>query len=253
MKFEDLRVKEICAVFTYKGPKEHIKRWHSENRGWHIVGIKLEGAAKHDFGYKNFVLSRNCVFFFNQRDTYDVEVYESGNTFVVHFTTYEEIDTESFSVSVGSPSEFIAILDKMESMVAKTNRLSLMSQFYKLCSEISSVRDKTYHKTDERISLAREYIDLHFREDSALDGAAEVAGLSRRRFGDLFKNIFDVTPNRYVQIKRIEYSKELLASSELSVGAVASLCGFSDIYYFSKCFKRDVGKTPQNYKKSLHI
>ena len=253
MKFEDLKVKEICAVFTYKGPKEHTKRWHSENRGWHIIGIKLGGDAMHDFGYKKFVLSRNCVFFFNQRDSYDVEVYEPGDTFVVHFTTYEEIDTESFSVSAGSPSEFVAILDKMESMVARSNRLSLMSLFYKLCNEISSVKDKAYHKTDERILLAREYIDLHFRDESALDGAADVAGLSRRRFGELFKNNFDITPNRYVQIKRIEYSKELLSSSELSVGEIASLCGFSDIYYFSKCFKREVGKTPQNYKKSLHI
>jgi two-component system response regulator YesN len=126
-----------------------------------------------------------------------------------------------------------------------------MSLFYKLCSEISSAKDKAYHKTDKRIATAREYLDTNFRSDNVLDGAAVASGLSRRRFGELFKNNFDVTPNRYLQIKRIEYSKELLGIQELSVGEVAVLCGFSDIYYFSKCFKLETGKTPQNYKKSL--
>ncbi|MBQ7386741.1 MAG: helix-turn-helix transcriptional regulator [Clostridia bacterium] len=250
MKFEDLKVKDISAVFHYD---THLRRWHSENRPCHIVGLKLQGAAFHDFGYKKFVLSRNSVFFFNQRDVYDVEVEEPGSTFVVHFTTYEDIETDSFVAQAGTTAEIESILDRMEKLSRGSRQLSLMSLFYKLCDEISRTSERLYHKRDERITHVREYLDTHFRESGALDGAASVSGLSRRRFGELFKNDFDITPNRYIQIKRIEYSKELLAFSELSIGEIAALCGFSDIYYFSKRFKLETGKSPQNYKKSLHI
>jgi AraC-like DNA-binding protein len=102
---------------------------------------------------------------------------------------------------------------------------------------------------DKRIAMAREYLDTNFRSDNVLDGAAAASGLSRRRFGELFKNNFDVTPNRYLQIKRIEYSKELLGIQELSVGEVAVLCGFSDIYYFSRLFKKLTGITPSAYTR----
>jgi AraC-like DNA-binding protein len=43
---------------------------------------------------------------------------------------------------------------------------------------------------------------------------------------------------------RIEIAKNMLYSGEYSVSQVAEQCGFSDIYYFSKAFKKAVGVNP---------
>ena len=79
--------------------------------------------------------------------------------------------------------------------------------------------------------------------------AAEKSGLSRRRFDELFKNSFNVTPGRYLINLKIDYAKRLLTTSNIGVSQVAELCGTSDIYYFSKLFKKETGFSPNRYRK----
>jgi AraC-like DNA-binding protein len=123
----------------------------------------------------------------------------------------------------------------------------ICADFYNLCSIFSSLRKQTYTQSDSRITAAKEYLDSHFTEAGCLDGAAGICGVSRRRFCDIFVSRCGITPGRYVTVQRTEYAKKLLSSKELSVGNVAELCGFSDVYYFSKVFKREVGVPPSEY------
>ena len=74
--------------------------------------------------------------------------------------------------------------------------------------------------------------------------AIAASGVTSRRFGELFRHAFATTPNRYLITRRIERAKELLAAEGVSVTEVAELCGFSDVYYFSKVFKRETGMAP---------
>ena len=62
MEFKNLRVKNVRSVLRYR---PNIKKWSAKKRKDHIVGIQLHGSARHDFGYQKFVLSGNCIFFFN--------------------------------------------------------------------------------------------------------------------------------------------------------------------------------------------
>jgi len=61
-----------------------------------------------------------------------------------------------------------------------------------------------------------------------------------------------MTPNRYLVTRKVEYAKKLLLSKELSVTAVAELCGFSDVYYFSKVFRKETGIAPSLYRGIDH-
>ena len=67
-------------------------------------------------------------------------------------------------------------------------------------------------------------------------------------FNDLFKSNFDTTPNRYLTARRIEHAKTMLETKCLTVTEVADLCGFSDVYYFSKVFKQICGVPPSKWK-----
>jgi AraC-like DNA-binding protein len=94
---------------------------------------------------------------------------------------------------------------------------------------------------------AKEYLDRNYREDGCIENAADISGISRRRFNDLFKNDFGITPNRYVTKQKVEYAKQLLCLKELSVSEISEICGFSDIYYFSRQFKNYIGITPSQF------
>lgn len=248
MKFENLRVRDVRAVVRYR---PSVRRWQSIRRQDHFVGIQLSGSARHRFPDRSFVLSENCVYFFNRREDYDVEVSEAGEAISVHFTTYEEIETPSFCIPVEHPEQILALLQKAELLKGEEERrdLLLLSTLYQLCDAVAAVREKSYSRRDERVLAARSYMDRHYAASDCLAGAVAVSQLSARRFNDRFKQSFLTTPNRYLTLRRIEEAKTLLELQSLSVGEVAERCGFSDVYYFSKVFRRLTGTSPSRWKQ----
>ena len=167
----------------------------------------------------------------------------------VHFTTYEDIETDSFFIKDAGTPEMISLLERMvkESSVSG-NDMKMAELFYRLCGMFETARKKAYSKKDQRIVRAGEYIDRNYLKPGCIEEAAENAKITRRRFNDLFKNHFGITPNRYIVKLKTEYAKQLLAVGELSVSEISELCGFADIYYFSKVFKSETGLSPSEYR-----
>ncbi|MBR3848702.1 MAG: helix-turn-helix transcriptional regulator [Oscillospiraceae bacterium] len=248
MTFEDLRVREIRAVVRYNTTSPS---WIAKDRKDHIVGIQLRGRAEHTFKFGNFEISEGSLYFLNRRDDYKAEVIEPCEAFSIHFTTYEEIDTQSFCTSAANPTAIVSILQKAELAKTSGDVLSLLSHLYRLCSEVGRAREKAYAPKDRRILCAKEYIDTHFSEAGCIDVATGESSLSLRRFCELFKNIYGVTPAKYLTSLKIEHAKGLLITGRFSVGEVSEMCNFSDIYYFSKVFKRETGMTPSEFIKKI--
>ena len=246
MTFDKLRIKDVHSVLRYR---PHMKKWSVKNRKNHIIGIQLHGLANHEFEKHNFVLSRNCVYFFNQRDNYTVDMLEQTEAFSIHFTTYGEIETDSFCVPIENADKFILSLQRAEilSQSKEINDLYLLSTVYKICNEISRAQHKAYLPKNTKIITAKDYMDTNFKNSNCLASAIEQSGLSSRRFNDLFKNCFNITPNRYIIVRRIELAKSLLETKNLTITEISELCGFSDVYYFSKVFKQNCGISPSKW------
>lgn len=103
-----------------------------------------------------------------------------------------------------------------------------------------------------RLQLARRFIDERFDEPIDLRLMAQQAGLSRFHFVRAFREEFQVTPHRYLQARRIERAKELLAGGSLSVTDVCFEVGFESLGSFSMLFHRLVGQPPTSYR-ARHI
>lgn len=246
--FEHLRIKEIRSVIYYK---PDITEWRAKNRKYHIIGVNISGTTLHDLGYKRMDIAPDYIYFFNQRDDYSAKVIESGYCYSVHFTTEEPIETESFCKKVNSVEELSKMIGRIERIKSRGEgeELRLLSEVYALCHAIYRLYTAPYARHDPRISGAKEYMDLHFRERGCLSAAVERSSLTHRRFHDLFKQQVGETPNRYIIGKRIERAEELLMLDALSLSEIAELSGFSDVYYFSKQFKEMIGVTPGAYRR----
>ncbi len=240
MNFPKFRVKDILGVVRYIPT---TKQWRSANLH-HIVGIKLKGKALHTLKNDEFMLTQNCVYFFNQKDVYHVQVLEPSEAFSIHFTTFEDIETDSFYLPLSAPDTFVSVLQKAETAQKNGEELLLVSLLYQFLAELESVHRKKYFPKDKRMTDAKSYIDTHFTDCDCLEKAIENSQITARRFGELFRVNFGTTPNRYITFKRIEYAKSLLLTKTVSVSDVATLCGYSDIYYFSKVFKKETGVSP---------
>ena len=72
--------------------------------------------------------------------------------------------------------------------------------------------------------------------------------LSRFHFIRKFKHETGLTPHQYVIQNRVRQAKKFL--NETSIAEAAMLAGFCDQSHLNRCFKRNIGITPQSYQKS---
>jgi transcriptional regulator GlxA family with amidase domain len=82
-----------------------------------------------------------------------------------------------------------------------------------------------------------------------LDDLAGRSNMSVRNFIRRFEQATANTPFEYLQRARIEAAKNILETKKDGVEQVASRCGYEDVDYFRKIFKRYVAMTPKAYQE----
>ena len=86
-----------------------------------------------------------------------------------------------------------------------------------------------------------------------IDDFANKLLLSRTVFYRKLKSIVGLTPVDFIRDIRIKRAAQLIDSGEFNVSQVAYMTGFSDPKYFSKCFKKQMGVTPTEYKDKQKV
>ncbi|HHY81511.1 MAG TPA: AraC family transcriptional regulator [Clostridiales bacterium] len=102
---------------------------------------------------------------------------------------------------------------------------------------------------DKRIKRVLQYTIDHYMEPLTVNDMAEMIKLSPLYFGRLFKSETGQNYKQYLNFIRINKAENMLKSGIRSVSEVAVKCGFSDIFYFSKLFKKVKGYSPSDIIK----
>ncbi|MBE7092697.1 MAG: helix-turn-helix domain-containing protein [Clostridiales bacterium] len=85
--------------------------------------------------------------------------------------------------------------------------------------------------------------------DKPLNEIAKICGVSEGYFRKLFREYSGQNPIDFRQKYRVEKSKHLLLLDIFSISEIAEELHFSDVYHFSKTFKKFTGVSPQKYIK----
>jgi AraC family transcriptional regulator len=109
---------------------------------------------------------------------------------------------------------------------------------------IPSVKAATKKDLCRRLYRGREFMDAYFVNPLTVADTARAACMSEYHFFRLFKLAFGLSPNQYLIQRRLEYGRQLLQKQQCSVSAAAVEAGFSDIYTFSKAYKKYFGVGP---------
>lgn len=107
-----------------------------------------------------------------------------------------------------------------------------------------------YHGMELRFRQARSIIMSHLDEPWTIDDMANLLGLSPSRFSHIYTSIFHISPKQNLLNERMNQAKLLLLSQNYSIGEVAEKVGYDNIYHFSKQFKKVVGVSPSEYRRS---
>lgn len=91
-------------------------------------------------------------------------------------------------------------------------------------------------------------IDEDLSADLSLHTLAQQLNASASYLSTLFKKETGQTVTAFISHRRIRQAKYLLRSTALQIQTVAQHCGFPDVNYFSKTFKKLTGMTPKAYR-----
>ena len=100
-----------------------------------------------------------------------------------------------------------------------------------------------------RIKKVLDYIDSNFTSDITLEKLSDVASMNPKYFCRFFRKITNRTPMDYLNYQRIEHACYDLSHTGQSVTEVAYRCGFNDLSYFIRIFKKYKGVTPGKYRE----
>jgi AraC family transcriptional regulator len=115
---------------------------------------------------------------------------------------------------------------------------------FKQLQNIPSVKSATKKDLYRRILKGKDYIDASYLMPINIPTVAKEAHISEYHFFRLFKAMYVMTPHQYILKKRLEFSLNILKQDKYSVSEAAYAAGYSDIYAFSKAFKKHFGYSP---------
>ena len=101
---------------------------------------------------------------------------------------------------------------------------------------------------DSKMKAVLSWIEENYHETVTLSQLAEIAGMNPGYFCEFFKKYTRRSPIDYLNMYRIDSACRLFCISGCSVTEAAFSCGFNDLSYFVKTFKKYKGVTPKEYR-----
>lgn len=214
--------------------------------------FNFSGQATVYFGSQVLKTEPNTVRFLpaGQTDRYKVLREEHGECIDVFFDTDRPIAPSAF-LSNMAKNERIGTLFKrlFISWVSKESGyyFDCISLLYRIFSELQK-RRYIPKNHEEKLKPAIEMIHNGFlKETFTTEQLAKCCHISESYFKRLFREKYGVPPKKYVIRLKIDHACDLLRLGRYSVGQIAEMSNFSDIYFFSRQFKEYMGVSPTQF------
>lgn len=138
-------------------------------------------------------------------------------------------------------------------LLKPVNKEYLINIVQKITSSLG-IEQKKENEYDENIPESRfheiiSYIDGHYCDDITLQKISEKFYINSGYLSRMFKAETGESYVNYVTNKKMERAKSLLMNKDLSITEIANILSYKDINYFSGLFKKQVGMSPQKYRK----
>ena len=94
------------------------------------------------------------------------------------------------------------------------------------------------------------HIETHLSSRIEMSDLTSIARLSTSHFARAFKKSFGTAPFAYVAQLRIARAKQLMLETDSALSQIALECGMCDQSHFTRVFRRVVGDSPNNWRRS---
>ncbi|WP_139903230.1 AraC family transcriptional regulator [Clostridium thermarum] len=230
------------AIVTYEEIENRTKVKYSypEHKGKEIVSAlttgKVEKAKElymevinelEKCNYSTFEIYSTFLFWEVSQGIKNIRLAESNNW----VEKLEALTTEMSSVE--SINTFNQVVFQIFEGIAESYKTSSSSKYENIAKNVMEIIDQRYG-------------DINL----SVESVADEIGFTASYITKIFKQHTGKTVIEYINEKRIECAKALLTQTSHSVAVIAEKCGFANITYFHRAFKKVVGITPSVYRNT---
>ena len=140
-------------------------------------------------------------------------------------------------------SRYAAEIEALKNV--KTLPYFMKKMFEDYCRLVNKHATRNYSTLIKNVII---YVERDLSADISLKELADMNGVSATYLSTTFKKETGKSFVEFVNGRRIENAKHLLKTTRLQIQTVAQHCGFPDVQYFAKVFKKYAGMTPREYR-----
>lgn len=243
----------IIGVFSINRTK--FCHQSSCQRQYDSISIRISGESIFNYDDSTHKVTQKDILYLPQNLNYTQKTY-GEKIIAIHFANYDFTEKQKPEIiRIENFEEIRKIMLEMYNLWNSKEagyKHECTSLLYHLLYIIKKQTDSSIVKSAPPTALitnAVEYIHKHYKTNKIMvSDLAKMVSLSEVYFRKIFKKIYGVSPNKYINNLRLELAAQLLQSKLYSVSEVSEYSGFTDVKYFTKCFKQKYGLSPNAYK-----
>ncbi|WP_163580815.1 AraC family transcriptional regulator [Gracilibacillus saliphilus] len=268
--------------------REHSFYFHYENKGsskgmisYHLhndyeIYFLLEGKRRFLIDSTEYCIEENSIVFINKNVRHMTCTTKDSRhkRFVLNFNDgyiQKEASHLIESLFINGPTiikvpddkshQFLDLLYRLEKEYTEEHLnfplyiQTLLIQFLiaskRLYNERKTINSKSSPRTNSENKIVAsiiKFINENFHRTFSLTTISQKFYLSEGYICQLFNRLTGYTIIQYTHLVRIIESKKLLHETDLKISVIASKVGFSSHVHYCRVFKKNVGKTPTQYR-----
>lgn len=270
---EDLYKDEVIKILEKEKIKVGISSFYQKDLSPYKSFVEADIALSNSFIYKNintfkYIESKNKISMMLEKCMQCITDYQKLELFLKNMPEYFEINNltileltllcnylsnslEYLSITSEEimPSEHKTYQEIYSSFKSIEDLSNFLYDYTKIFLENKSFKIENQDKT--RFEEILSYIQENYCNNLYLADIANEFFYNQTYVSDLIKKNLGKNFIEYVIELRIKKACMLLSTTSDSISSIAGACGYNDYCYFTKQFKKIIGKTPSAYRKEF--
>lgn len=265
-----------CSMF---GRMRQTNGWEIESPraiNENLFVFMIEGTALFCIEDNYYDIAAGDILVIPAKSLYYAKTENSCEYFFFHFSgKIEKIDAEPIFSSINSSFSFNlqeckhehiffnlkssnkAIFDKIYTAIincieyrsysTQSGRLLFDTEFLKIMLLLGEITEKTHKHMPLVLERMIIYIKKNLTKPLTLSEVSSACSVSVPYASSIFKKHLNMTATEYINREKLYYACELMRNTSMHIGEIADYLGYCDVFYFSKLFKKEFGKSPSKF------
>nr|WP_315174324.1 AraC family transcriptional regulator [uncultured Flavobacterium sp.] len=259
--------------------RDHLKK-HSfveepHRHNSYVLVFFTQGSGTHEIDFSTFTIQNGSVFFLKPGQIHHWSLSEDIDGFVIFYSEemfnlyfrQKQIKDYAFYTSLNSRPELLfdateskKLIPYFEAIVEEVKDdkewrqdviLNVLDIIHiQIARKYNAIHIVETHLYNRKIKDLEALIERHFRTQKAPSFYASELHISLKHLNRICQEILQMTTTSVIVQRVILEAKRMLTDKRLTVNEIAVALGYDDYSYFSRLFKKQVGKSPTDFRLS---